>query len=86
MHGHSEGVSSATFSPDGKRIVTASSDRTARVWDAATGKLQSTETIQERWQRAGSWDLPAQHSVQTASDSGLSIRSVRFSNPKLLAR
>ena len=29
---------SAAFSPDGKRIVTASSDKTARLWDAATGK------------------------------------------------
>ena len=29
---------SAAFSPDGSRIVTASYDKTARVWDAATGK------------------------------------------------
>ena len=29
---------SAQFSPDGARIVTASGDKTARVWDAATGK------------------------------------------------
>ena len=29
---------SAQFSPDGARIVTASDDKTARVWDAATGK------------------------------------------------
>ena len=28
---------SAAFSPDGSRIVTASNDKTARVWDAATG-------------------------------------------------
>ncbi len=26
------------FSPDGERVVTASGDGTARVWDAATGK------------------------------------------------
>jgi WD40 repeat protein len=31
-------VTSAAYSPDGARIVTASEDRTARIWDAATGK------------------------------------------------
>jgi hypothetical protein len=31
-------VTSAACSPDGKRIVTASSDKTARLWDAATGQ------------------------------------------------
>ena len=31
-------VYSAAFSPDGKRIVTASGDKTARLWDAETGK------------------------------------------------
>jgi WD40 repeat protein len=36
---HEDGVSSAAFSPDGKRIVTASWDKTARVWDAESGKL-----------------------------------------------
>ena len=29
---------SAVFSPDGSRIVTASADKTARIWDAATAK------------------------------------------------
>ena len=33
---------SAQFSPDGARIVTASDDKTARVWDAATGKSLAT--------------------------------------------
>jgi WD40 repeat protein len=31
-------VRSAAFSPDSKRVVTSSDDRTARVWDAATGQ------------------------------------------------
>jgi WD40 repeat protein len=33
LEGHREGVTSVAFSPDGKRVVTGSSDDTARVWD-----------------------------------------------------
>jgi WD40 repeat protein len=35
-------VWSAAFSHDGPGVVTASEDHTARVWDAATGKLLAT--------------------------------------------
>ena len=38
LKGHEGGVYSAAFSPNGKRIVTASDDGTARVWDVATGQ------------------------------------------------
>jgi len=37
LSGHGDYVNSAAYSPDGTRIVTASSDKTARVWDARTG-------------------------------------------------
>ena len=36
---HDDQVVDARFSPDGKRAVTASWDKTAKLWDAATGKL-----------------------------------------------
>jgi WD40 repeat protein/serine/threonine protein kinase len=37
LQGHTDTIRSASFSPDGARVVTASSDSTARVWDARTG-------------------------------------------------
>jgi WD40 repeat protein len=42
LRGHDLFVDSAAFSADGSRIVTASSDSTARIWDAATGKEIAT--------------------------------------------
>lgn len=38
LKGHTSGVNSASFSPDGKRILTASSDNTARLWQYRTFK------------------------------------------------
>jgi WD40 repeat protein len=38
LRGHEAEVNSAVFSPAGSRIVTASWDRTARIWDAASGR------------------------------------------------
>lgn len=37
LRGHSGEVWSVAFSPDGTRLATASQDKTAKVWDAATG-------------------------------------------------
>jgi WD40 repeat protein len=39
LKGHARKVCRAALSPDGKWAVTASDDRTARVWEALTGKL-----------------------------------------------
>ena len=38
LRGHSGPVNAVAFSPDGKRLATASGDQTAKVWDAESGK------------------------------------------------
>jgi len=39
LEAHDDEVGSAAFSPDGTRVVTASLDETAKIWDAASGRL-----------------------------------------------
>jgi hypothetical protein len=57
---------------------------TVQYWDAATGVLQRTETVQDRWQRVQAWDLPASHTVTVAAEAGLAVRSFQLSKHALL--
>ena len=38
LEGHTSKVNSVAYSPDGKKIVSGSSDKTVRVWNSFTGK------------------------------------------------
>jgi WD40 repeat protein len=38
LRGHTNSVNGVAFSPDGKRLATASADHTAKVWDTESGK------------------------------------------------
>jgi WD40 repeat protein len=38
LRGHADLVRSVAYSKDGSRLVTASADKSVRIWDAATGK------------------------------------------------
>src|SRR5262249_6823093 len=51
-----EAVKSVQFSPDGRRIVTATADATARVWDAQTGKLLAGP-LERGGPHLGTWQL-----------------------------
>ena len=64
---HTEGLTSACYSPDGKHIVTASWDESAMVWDVATGACLATltgdggEVVDARFNPDGTRILTASH-------------------------
>jgi WD40 repeat protein len=62
-------VWTATYSPDYRRIVTASADRTARIWDAASGQPLGQPMLHTKdvWSAAFS---PDGRYVVTASEDG----------------
>jgi WD40 repeat protein len=49
---HSQWIRRADFSPDGRRVATASADRTARIWDVATGQPVTPPLEHSHWVNA----------------------------------
>ena len=70
LHGHEERVTSAVFDPFGARVLTASDDRTARLWDAATGAELAVLRGHQGGVMSAVFD-PSGARVLTASDDGI---------------
>ncbi|WP_438006201.1 AAA family ATPase [Sorangium sp. So ce321] len=73
LSGHSGMVNACAVSPDGQRIVSASSDDTLKVWDLASGKLLSTLEGHSRGVHACAVSPDGQRIVSASGDSTLKV-------------
>jgi hypothetical protein len=69
LNGHTGEVFSVSWSPDGTRLATGSSDSTAKVWDAASGRELLTLKGYTVWVWSVSWS-PDGTRLATAGDDG----------------
>jgi WD40 repeat protein/TPR repeat protein len=67
--GHTDRVRTAEFSPDGTRVITASYDKTARIWDAATGQQLLVLSGHRGWVGSAAFS-PDGRRIVTASFDG----------------
>jgi WD40 repeat protein len=71
-------VRSAAFSPDGARIATASEDKTARIWDAATGKEITVLRGHESYVLSAAFSPDGARIVTASGDKTARIWDVHF--------
>jgi WD40 repeat protein len=65
---HADVVNAAAFSRDGARVVTASNDKTAKVWDTDSGKLVVTFSGHEREVHTAVFSRDGAHVLTASAD------------------
>jgi WD40 repeat protein len=68
MRGHGDILYSARFSPDGKRVVTASADSTARIFEADTGREIRALRGHENWVKSAAFSPDGTRVVTASGD------------------
>ncbi|BCQ29990.1 TIR domain-containing protein (plasmid) [Caballeronia sp. NK8] len=80
IKGHTHDVFSARFSPDGKRIVTTS-DKTARVWDADSGRPLGFPMTHGKWVTSASFSPDGKLVVTASCDNSARVWDANTGKP-----
>jgi WD40 repeat protein len=73
LNGHSGPVAAVCYSPDGRRLATASNDRTVKVWDAQTGHEILNLQGHTRWVDSVCYSPDGKHLASGGSDGTIKL-------------
>ncbi len=77
LEGHSDWVNSVTITPDGKRAISASDDKTLNIWDIQSGALLHTLEGHSDWVNAVSVTPDGKRAISASEDKTLNIWDIQ---------
>ena len=73
LEGHTSYVISAAYSPDGREIVSASWDKTIRIWDSATGECKRVLEGHTNYVKSAAYSPDGREIVSASSDRTIKV-------------
>jgi WD40 repeat protein len=86
LRGHNDRVFSVAWSPDSKRLATGSEDKTAKVWDAASGQELLTLKGDNNVVESVAWSPDGKRLADASSDGTVQIYAIDLHDLLKLAR
>jgi WD40 repeat protein len=77
LTGHGSGVNGLALTPDGQHLVSASSDKTLKLWDIASGVCERTLTGHTKWVSAVAVTPDGRDAVSASWDRTLKVWDLR---------